>query len=255
MTDAQAEGSATAEALIPLSGPYLHARFVRREKRFIVYAELLDGPQAGEVVKAHLADPGRLPYLMREGQTLLLTGPFPPPRRLAWSVKLAKLGPDRWTSLDTTLANKVVPRLIERGVFPQLPPAATMRREVKRGGSRLDLCWTLEDGREHWGEIKTVSLVHPDLRGAWPDAPSERGRKHLEHLIEHARSGQPASLIFLTYRPEITHIVPERPIDPAFGELLVEAKAVGVQLLARRTRVTPEGVFDVGDVAVQVEET
>ncbi len=226
---------------------FLRARFVGRHKRFTVEAVALDGPLSGQTIRAHLADPGRLEGVLFPGVTLHLSGPYPPPRKLVWSVRLAQLdrpvddgsGP-LLVSLDSTLANRLVPMLVRRGELPELPGPQGMRREVRVGQHRFDLAWDLPTG-QHLCEIKTVThLAEPGL-GAWPDAPSARGRRHLEHLIEHARSGAPASLVFVAGRPDIETVVAHRAIDPAFADLLREAHQVGVQLLGVRLKPTLEG--------------
>lgn len=228
--------------LVPLSGPFLRARLRLREKRFILHLAALDGPQSGQEITAHINDPGRLPIL-QPGAEVWLRGPFPAPAKLAWRASLLRIAPDAWVSLDTTLANHIAFALCAQSKLPGLPPGAPLR-EVKRGDSRFDLLWPLPDGREHIAEVKTASMVYPNGMAGWPDAPSTRALKHLQHLTAHVQRSQPASLLFVAYHPSVTAITPAADIDPNFTKALKVAAAEGVQLLGYRAVARPEGIFE-----------
>lgn len=228
-------------------GPWRKARLEKRYKRFIVEARALDGDT---LLKAHLGDPGRMPELMRPGRILWLSGPYPPPRKLAWSVRFAELEDGRLVSLDASLSNRLVPEMVRRGLLPELPGPEGMKREYTRGGSRFDLAWPLPGERLHLAEIKTVNLHHGGGLGGWPDAPSTRAHKHVQHLITHLKRGQPASLIFVTGRDDIERIRPEADIDPEFASLFAKATHAGLQVLGARVRITPSGAFYAGRAAI-----
>jgi sugar fermentation stimulation protein A len=234
------------------AGGYLRAQVERREKRFILYARALEAVEGvvaqGEAVVAHINDPGRLPIL-QPGAQVWLRGPYLPPAKLAWRAKLLRLAPPhagRWISLDTALANAVAAAAAAAGLLPGVPAEVPLR-EVRRGDSRFDLVWPLPDGGEHVAEAKTVSMIRAGGWAPWPDAPSARGHKHLQHLMALAASGRAASLVFVTYHPDARAICPAADIDPAFAALLGQAEAAGVRLVGYRAVAHPEGI-DAGEV-------
>ena len=107
------------DLLVPFDEPFVPARFVSREKRFIVHAIGEGGSIKGQAVTAHLADPGRLEGILVAGARLWLTGPYPAPRKLAWSLRMAEVRKEQETilvSLDSTLSNRALPAALDRGL-------------------------------------------------------------------------------------------------------------------------------------------
>lgn len=229
--------------------PLVAARFVERPHRFaLVCARESDGA----TLQCHMADPGRLKEILVPGARVWLRGPFGPPRKLPWSAVLAQEGGVR-VSLVTTLANTLFPSLLERGLWPALrvPAGATLRREVKHGDSRVD--FAIEQGqRQHLIEVKSVTLCRGEGAGAFPDAPSQRARKHLEALMAHVRAGGRASVVFVGARGDLEQVEAARDIDPAFAELLEEADEAGVALLAARVTLDEQGARDPVAIPVRV---
>ena len=115
-----------------------------------------------------------------------------------------------------------------------------MRREVRCGESRLDFLLTV-DGRPLWLEVKQATLASPPL-ARFPDAQTERGRRHLRELSERVRVGERAALLFVATRADVTAFSPADDVDPDYGRGLRDAHALGVEVWARRCRVGPEGL-------------
>lgn len=243
------------EPLATWDTPLRPARFVARHKRYTVEAVADDGT----TLRAHLGDPGRLIGLLEPGARLWLSGPYPtPPRKLAWSVRFvethsALLGRTVTVGLDASLANRVVPRLLAvPEVLPELPGPRHLRREVRlASGQRIDLGWPGDTPDAlHLCEIKTVGAVIEPGIAAWPDAPSERGRRHLAHLTEHVAAGHRATLLFVASREDVTAIRANAIIDPMFATALAAAADAGLELLGVRLRLSRRGVFFAGRVPV-----
>ena len=115
-----------------------------------------------------------------------------------------------------------------------------MRREVRFGDSRLD--FYIEDGgRRCYMEVKGVTLENGGT-ASFPDAPTERGVRHLEELVHAVKMGYEAYLLFVVQMKGIKKVVPNDQTHPAFGEALRRAAAAGVQILAVDCKVTADSL-------------
>ncbi len=217
-----------ASESIPILGPRLvkrsakplPARFVDRPNRFTARVVL----RSGKLVRAHLPNPGRLTGTLVPGCQVLLDGPYPSSYRCRYKLVAAREG-RVWVCTITTYVNSLFPLLLQSGLFPELP-ASNLRAEVRRGQSRfdfaLDSCLI---------ELKSVTLARNGV-GMFPDAITERGRRHVLELARFAQQGQPAAIIFMAQRGDVTAVTAAADIDPAFAEALRRARDAGVQLLA-----------------------
>jgi sugar fermentation stimulation protein A len=129
------------------------------------------------------------------------------------------------------LANRALP-----GLFGYTDFSA----EVKVGHSRFDFQLDFADG-PMLVEVKSVSLVEQGM-GKFPDAPTERGRRHVEELIELKRKGNRTAVVFVSQRSDTRTITSNDVIDPEFGKRLREAKQVGVELYGFNCKVTASTV-------------
>ncbi|HKJ89041.1 MAG TPA: DNA/RNA nuclease SfsA [Gammaproteobacteria bacterium] len=218
--------------------PLLEGTLIRRYKRFLADVELPDGA----VVTAHCANSGSMATCKEPGRPVMLLPADSPKRKLKFTWELYHCG-DGWVGVNTHRPNALVAEAIAAGDVPELAGYAGMRREVKYGrNSRIDIL--LEDperGPCHV-EVKNCTLLAPDGLVRFPDAVTERGRKHLDELMELSANGGRAVMFFLVNRPDGAGFGPADHIDPAYGKRLREAAEAGVELLAYRTRATPEGI-------------
>ncbi len=137
-------------------------------------------------------------------------------------------------------ANALVGDALEKGALDCLRPYQSYSAEVKHGSSRFDFCLT-GNGGSRFVEVKSVSLVE-DSVGKFPDAPTERGRKHVEELLQLKRQGVGAVVLFVSQRSDTRSITANDDIDPKFGEGLRQAKRAGVELYGYNCRVTPSSI-------------
>ena len=117
-----------------------------------------------------------------------------------------------------------------------LGPAENIKAETTHGDSRFDFSFTLE-GKQCFLEVKGVTLENEGIC-AFPDAPTERGTKHLRGLTQAAKDGYGAYVLFVIQMADVKYLHPNDVTDPAFGAALREASANGVQVLAMDCAVT-----------------
>lgn len=237
MTDAKASGAWQSGALI------------RRYKRFLADVQLADGSQ----ITIHCPNTGSMKNCVLPGSPCWFSRSDNAKRKYPHTWEVATVPGDHLAGVNTGRANALVERAIAQGVIAELQGYAQLRREVRYGreGSRIDF---LLQGADSAGahrpdcylEVKSVTLMEAEGQGLFPDAVSTRGRKHLRELIEVARAGYRAVLLFCVQHTGIEWVEPADTIDPAYGEALREAAAEGVELLAYRARIEP----DQGDITL-----
>lgn len=221
---------------IPLtsSGPLVEAAFVSRTNQLLVEAQL-----NGRLVRAHMADRGRLVDLLVPNARLVLAPRNEIGRKTAFQVVGVYAG-DELVSLDTQLPNKLIAAALASGALPQFARYTRVQREVTVGEHRFD--FKLGEGLGScYVEVKSVGMVQNKI-ARFPDAPTERGRRQLEQLSGMARNGLRCSVIFIVQRHRARGLAPNDEIDPAFGRALRFALANGVEVYAYLCPLTPEGL-------------
>ncbi len=215
--------------------PLTPGRLVQRYKRFLADVRLDDG----EVVTAHTANPGRMLGLTEPGRRVYLSLSPNPKRKLPYSWEVLRIGA-HLIGVNPMRANDLVKEALAKGLIPELAGYAETRPEAPYGTrkSRVDFLLSQhpQDPRECYVEVKNVSYLEGG--GAlFPDAVTERGRKHLLELRDVVAEGARAVLLFVVQRPEPTWVGPAEAIDPAYTETLREVAEAGVELLAYRAKV------------------
>lgn len=224
----------------------------RRYKRFFADV-VLDGPEG--LVTAHTPNTGAMTGLLERGSPVLVTHDPSPKRTLHWTLQ-AICAQGAWVGCNTLLPNRLVARAVELGLLRELRGYRRVRREVpygRDGRSRVDLL--LEDharGRpDCLVEVKSVTL-RDGARALFPDAVSERGRKHLEELTREVEAGRRAAMVYVVQRMDCASFAPAAAIDPAYADALVEARSAGVEVIAFLGRVDDEGVAWAGRLPVRL---
>ena len=209
------------------------ARFLSRPNRFIAKVEL-DGRE--ETV--HVKNTGRCKELLIPGNTVYLALGENPKRKTKYDLIAVEKRPGLLINMDSQLPNAAAAQWLPKsGLFSE---KAVIRREVTYGASRFDLY--VEDGlRRAFLEVKGVTLEEEGL-ASFPDAPTERGAKHLRGLTELARNGFGAYVLFVIQMADVEYLHPNDATDPNFGTALREAAAAGVQVLAMDCDVTVDSM-------------
>ncbi|MEM7132314.1 MAG: DNA/RNA nuclease SfsA [Chloroflexota bacterium] len=221
------------------------ATFLERPNRFRIAAKLQD---SGEVVNAHCPNPGRLQELLIPGATVYVSPATNPARKTGYDLRFVE-HPEHGTliSLDTRLPNDVAEEGLQNRCFEPLASFTTIEREVTIASahhsvqSRIDFRLKNSQDQQLWLEVKSVSLVQ-GRQALFPDAPTERGRRHLEELVHRVKEGEQAAVLFIVQRPDADEVRPHWETDPQFAQALMDAKAAGVTLFAYTCRVTTEEV-------------
>ena len=208
---------------------------MERVNRFVVRVTL-----GGRDVLAHLPNTGRMTELLVTGNAVYLT-PAPPNRgrKTAYDLTLVEYA-GTLVSVDSRLPAAVFREAVEAGVLAGFEGCTVDRAEVPLGDSRIDLLLTGSEGM-CYVETKSVNLV-VDGRALFPDAPTERGRRHLGELAGAVALGHRACAVFVVLRGDAFEMAPYREADELFGEALDRAIEQGVEARAYRCRVTTEEV-------------
>lgn len=252
------------------------ASFVARPNRYLVHARL---EASGAPVQAHCADPGRLHELLQPGARIHVS-PAPAPasaapgrgplRKTVWDLRFVEHPESgQLVSLDTRVPNRIFEEGWRSGFFPELggwpalrreaphplpPPAAALAMTTRKGRpephSRADFLLAhafppnapfATPGARCWVEVKSASLV-VDRIARFPDAVTERGRRHLRELAALVARGEAAAVVFIVQRPDADAVCAHRPTDPAFADALADARAAGVLLLAATCALTTRAI-------------
>lgn len=213
---------------------YVEALFIRRINRFIALVDI-----EGRVTEVHVKNTGRCQELFIEGVVCYLEESHNPSRKTKYSLISLYKG-DKLINLDSQVPNQVVQEAILAHQINLFGAVDKLKREVTYGDSRFDLYY--EQGTEKgFIEVKGVTL-EIDGVAMFPDAPTVRGRKHIEGLIKGQKNGYHNAIFFLVQMDGITNFKPHYLRDKAFAEALYHAHQAGVRLLAYNAKVTPEGI-------------
>jgi sugar fermentation stimulation protein A len=217
----------------------LEARLLRRYKRFLADIELEDGSQ----ITIHCPNPGSMLGTKKPGSAVRCSTHDNPKRKLRHTLEMIRVGRS-WVGLHAVKANGIARRALEAGVYSPFAGYVQIDREVSvREGSRFD--FRLSGHPDHaepcWVEVKSVTLCE-NRAARFPDAVTERGRRHLEHLIARRQAGERAALLYIVQRADADSVAPADDIDPAYGETLRRAAQAGVEIHALGARVLADRI-------------
>lgn len=225
------------------------AYFVERPNRFVIRC-ILD--TNGEMVDAHLPDPGRLREILIPGRKVWLRPVNSPGRKTKWSAQLSETPEgNSLISLDSTLPNDLIYKALDRKAMEEFLDWSLVSREHTVGNSRFDFLLSNDDGDKLVLEVKSVTLAQ-DRIGFFPDAITARGRRHVRELINISkRSGWKGAILFVAQRSDVDVIRAAKHIDPKFARELANANNAGVYIFGRRCDVTPKAISLGGSVPVE----
>lgn len=223
----------------------IKGRFISRPNRFIAKVEV-DG--AAQTV--HVKNTGRCRELLIPGCTVYLSLADNRERKTKFDLIAVEKVTDGGViliNMDSQIPNDVAEEWLRAGSLFQL--GACMRREVKYGNSRFD--FYIEDGdRRAFLEVKGVTLEENGV-AMFPDAPTERGVKHIGELASAVREGYEAYVLFVIQMKGVSEFRPNDATHPEFGESLRRARDAGVRIIAIDSIITPDSIT--ADCAVKVE--
>ena len=204
-------------------------RFLARPNRFIAHVEI-----DGQTEVVHVKNTGRCLELLPVGAEVWCQRSGNPNRKTKYDLITVRKGA-RLINMDSQAPNAAAREWLESG---GLGAVTQLRSETIHGDSRFDFSFQL-DGKPCFLEVKGVTL-ETDGICAFPDAPTERGAKHLRGLTQAAQDGFGAYVLFVIQMADVEYLHPNDATDPNFGKALREAAANGVQVLAVDCAVTVE---------------
>ena len=205
--------------------------FLRRPNRFIAYVEI-----GGEEVICHVKNTGRCRELLVPGAKVWCQHWDKPERKTKYDLIAVEKG-SRLINMDSQAPNAAAKEWLQQGGLGEI---SEVKPERTWGDSRFDFSFQ-KDGRLCFLEVKGVTLEHDGIC-AFPDAPTQRGVKHLQELTHLAQSGYGAYVLFVIQMDGVVHLHPNDATDPAFGKALRQAAAAGVQVLAVDCRIEPDSM-------------
>ncbi len=217
--------------LPPLTNGYI----VNRYKRFLADVVL----KSGEQVTAHCPNTGAMTGCWRPGAPVQLSYSDDPRRKLAWTLERVDMG-HGWVGVHTGRVNRVIAQAIREQRIGPLAGYSELRHEPRfavKGlpAARFDLLLKQAKRADAYIEIKNATLLVGDTI-QFPDAVTERGRKHLQLLARAIRRGHRGIMIYAINRPEGDYFEPAWDIDPEYAQTLSRVTRQGVEVLAVRLR-------------------
>ena len=213
----------------------IKAIFVKRPNRFNAVVSL-----DGEEITVHVPNTGRCREILIPGCTVYLREELNPTRKTKYDL-IAAIKGETLISIDSQIPNKVVKEALELGAIEKLKKYNHILSEKTFGDSRFDFKLSNDDGEEYYLEVKGVTLEE-DRKCRFPDAPTDRGRKHLLELIEVKKSGRGAGALFLIQIEDVVSFTPNDETDPKFAEALRLASENGVDIFAYSCKVTEDSI-------------
>jgi sugar fermentation stimulation protein A len=211
---------------------------IKRYKRFLADIMLPNGQE----ITIHCPNTGSMKNCLFPGEKVWFSSSDNPKRKYAHTWELMQTDQQHYIGINTGRANALAEEAINRQVITELLGYEHLKREVKYGSenSRIDILLTSQNRPECYIEVKSCTLLE-DKMGYFPDAVTTRGQKHLRELIHMVELGHRAVLLFVVQHSGITSVKSARHIDPQYADLLEQAVANGVEVLAYKTALSPQG--------------
>ena len=207
-------------------------RFLERPNRFLARVEM-----EGQEVLCHVKNTGRCRELLKPGAVVYLQKSDNPNRKTGYDLIAVEKG-EMLINMDSQIPNYVAAEWLRKGrLFPE---DANIQMERRYGNSRFDIYAEAGD-RKAFLEVKGVTL-EVEGQARFPDAPTERGVKHVRELMGCVQDGYEAYLLFVIQMTGIQSFAPNWDTHPAFGSALQEAAQAGVQILAYDCQVRPDEI-------------
>lgn len=212
-------------------GNMVPGRFLVRPNRFIAHVEI-----DSQVEVCHVKNTGRCKELLQPGAEVWCQQADNPNRKTKYDLITVQKG-NRLINMDSQAPNTAAGEWLKAGGLGRIE---ALRPETFHGDSRYDFSF-IKDGKTCFLEVKGVTLENEGIC-AFPDAPTERGARHLRGLTRAVKDGFGAYVLFVIQMKDVKYLHPNDRTDPEFGKALREAAAAGVQVLAVDCRVREDAM-------------
>lgn len=230
---------------LSLGQDLVEGTLVVKRNRFLAEAEV-----GGRRVFAHVPNSGRLAELLTPGRPALFSQKPSTHRKTPFTLELVRFN-GRWVSINSNTPNALIGHSLLHGLLPPFSGFQSLQREHTRGNSRFDFLLIYPGGKECLVEVKSVTLVEGKV-GMFPDAPTERGRKHLLELMHFARQGVRCAVLFCVQRSDAVAFAPNDGTDPEFGRILRLISKNGVEVHAYNCRVGKRSISLLRPIPVRI---
>ena len=221
----------------------IEGTFISRPNRFIAHVAV-DGIEH----ICHVKNTGRCRELLVPGCRVILEDSNNPLRKTKYDLIAVYKG-DKLINMDSQAPNKVVGEWLASGAFSD--NVTLIKPEFTYKNSRFDF-YIEADGRKIFAEVKGVTLEENGVV-LFPDAPTERGVKHVNELIEAVENGYEAYIFFVVQMEKCRYFIPNEKMHPEFAEALRLADQKGVKIRALNCRVTENELNIIGDIDVRLK--
>ncbi len=218
----------------------LTAAFISRPNRFIATVEL-----NGKAETVHVKNTGRCKELLIPGAKVVLVPSDNPARKTRYDL-IGVYSRGVLLNMDSQAPNAAA-----REYLSKLYPYAIIRSEYRHGDSRLDFYIERTGEKPLFVEVKGVTLFDKDT-AMFPDAPTERGVKHIRHLISCVESGADALMLFIIQMKGVSRLIPNDATHPQFGDALRDAASAGVKIKAVDCIVTEGSMTADKEITVEL---
>lgn len=217
---------------VHIDGEIVKGIFIKRPNRFEALVIVGD-----EVEVAHVPNTGRMKEMLHEGVEVLLLKSKNPKRKTKYSMMFVKKK-GHLICINSVLANSVFDDAIRSGKIEWLQ--GDIKREVTYHNSRIDF---FVDGEEKTLIEVKCGTYEEDGILMFPDAPTERGRRHVDELIKAREEGYRSAIVIIAFMDYVSEFTPNYKIDREFGEKLKEASEKGVIVKAYKCSIEPREIF------------
>jgi sugar fermentation stimulation protein len=220
--------------------------FINRPNRFNANVIL-----EGKEIVVHVPNTGRCKEILKPNSKVILREELNPNRKTKYDLIAAYKDDSKLINIDSQVPNKVVKEALQKRVIKELSKYEVIESEKFYGNSRFDFRLTSSLGEVYYLEVKGVTL---ELEGkaAFPDAPTERGTKHVLELVEAKKNGNGAGIMFLIQMEEVLSFTPNYTMDSKFGEAVKFANDNGVDIYAYCCKVTEKSIEILREVEVKL---
>ena len=220
----------------------IKARFISRPNRFIAEVEI-----DGNIEIAHVKNTGRCKELLTEGTTIYVQKSDNPARKTKYDlITVVKNG--MLINMDSQAPNKVFGEWVSQGNFAA--DVDLIKPECKYGNSRFDF-YIEAGGRKIFAEIKGVTLEEEGIV-MFPDAPTERGVKHIKELCECVKNGYESYIFFIIQMEQCKYFTPNKVTHPEFAEVLKKASECGVNIKALNCNVAKDELKILKEIKIKL---
>jgi sugar fermentation stimulation protein A len=211
--------------------PLTLATLVKRYQRFLADVQL----ESGEIITIHCPNTGSMLNCNMPGSSILFSDSHNDQRKYRHTLEAVTTPSGAWAGVNTARANLLVQEVIENQAIEALRGYNGLRREVRYGMENSRVDFLLENHSQLpscYVEVKNVTLETSDRHVQFPDAVTDRGRKHLRELMSVCAEGDRAVLFFCVQHTTAEVFSVAREIDPDYHKALQEAVAAGVEVIA-----------------------